>query len=52
VPAGGQVAGALAYVGIAPIFAGFIAIAIASLIEQRLTHAPGRLIRAVTRCPA
>jgi hypothetical protein len=40
---------ALALIGFAPIFGVFLAIAIASLIEQWLTHAPGRLLRAVTR---
>jgi hypothetical protein len=40
---------ALAYVGVAPIFGVFIAIVIASLIEQWLTQTPGRLLRALTR---
>jgi hypothetical protein len=38
---------ALAYVGVAPIFGVFIAIVIASLIEQWLTRTPGRLLRAL-----
>ncbi|MDQ2750804.1 MAG: hypothetical protein ABI775_00705 [Pseudonocardiales bacterium] len=34
---------------IAPVFGILIAIAIASLIDQWLTHTPGRLLRALTR---
>jgi hypothetical protein len=39
---------ALAVIGFAPIFGVFIAIAIASLIEQMLTQTPGRLLGALT----
>jgi hypothetical protein len=39
---------ALALIGFAPIFGVFIAIVIASLIEQLRTQTPGRLLRALT----
>jgi hypothetical protein len=40
---------ALALIGLAPIFGIFIAVVIASLIEQWLTQTPGQLLRAITR---
>jgi hypothetical protein len=40
---------ALAFLGFAPIFGVFIAIAVASLIEQWQTQTPGRLLRAISR---
>lgn len=39
----------LAMVGVAPLFGVLVAIAAASLIEQGLTHTPGRVVRALIR---